>query len=112
MSTRAVDGAEDIVARPHNDHAERLDLVDACVGRIERTRDLVESNLAVETRFEVPLQRVAHARQYRVASCHTEAVDTSCRFQGRPTNVPDRILRVMARPTIDHRGPECRTLTR
>ena len=23
-----------------------------------------------------------------------------------PTNVPDRILRAMARPTIDHRGPE------
>ena len=29
-----------------------------------------------------------------------------------PTNVPDRILRAMARPTIDHRGPEFRTLTR
>jgi alanine-glyoxylate transaminase/serine-glyoxylate transaminase/serine-pyruvate transaminase len=24
-----------------------------------------------------------------------------------PTNVPERILRAMARPTIDHRGPEC-----
>src|SRR5713226_5107082 len=23
-----------------------------------------------------------------------------------PTNVPDRILRAMSRPTIDHRGPE------
>ena len=23
-----------------------------------------------------------------------------------PTNVPDRVLRAMARPTIDHRGPE------
>ena len=23
-----------------------------------------------------------------------------------PTNVPERILRAMARPTIDHRGPE------
>ena len=23
-----------------------------------------------------------------------------------PTNVPDRILRAMAQPTIDHRGPE------
>ena len=23
-----------------------------------------------------------------------------------PTNVPDRILRAMDRPTIDHRGPE------
>ena len=23
-----------------------------------------------------------------------------------PSNVPDRILRAIARPTIDHRGPE------
>jgi alanine-glyoxylate transaminase / serine-glyoxylate transaminase / serine-pyruvate transaminase len=28
-----------------------------------------------------------------------------------PTNVPDRILRAMARPTIDHRGPEFAALT-
>ncbi len=27
-----------------------------------------------------------------------------------PTNVPDRVLRAMDRPTIDHRGPEFRTL--
>src|ERR1700688_3159028 len=24
-----------------------------------------------------------------------------------PTNVPERVLRAIARPTIDHRGPEC-----
>ena len=29
-----------------------------------------------------------------------------------PTNVPDRILRAMAAPTIDHRGPEFAGLTR
>ena len=29
-----------------------------------------------------------------------------------PTNVPDRVLRAMAAPTIDHRGPEFATLTR
>ncbi len=29
-----------------------------------------------------------------------------------PTNVPDRVLRAMARPTIDHRGPEFAQLTR
>ena len=23
-----------------------------------------------------------------------------------PTNVPDRVLRALSRPTIDHRGPE------
>ena len=28
-----------------------------------------------------------------------------------PTNVPDRVLRAMARPTIDHRGPEFSQLT-
>ncbi len=29
-----------------------------------------------------------------------------------PTNVPDRILRAMDRPVIDHRGPEFAELTR
>ena len=29
-----------------------------------------------------------------------------------PTNVPDRILRAMAAPTIDHRGPEFADLAR
>lgn len=29
-----------------------------------------------------------------------------------PTNVPDRVLRAMAAPTIDHRGPEFASLTR
>ena len=29
-----------------------------------------------------------------------------------PTNVPDRILRAMAAPTIDHRGPEFAELAR
>ena len=28
-----------------------------------------------------------------------------------PTNVPDRVLRAMARPTIDHRGPEFAALS-
>ena len=28
-----------------------------------------------------------------------------------PTNVPDRVLRAMAQPTIDHRGPEFAKLT-
>ena len=29
-----------------------------------------------------------------------------------PTNVPDRVLRAMAAPTVDHRGPEFAALTR
>jgi alanine-glyoxylate transaminase/serine-glyoxylate transaminase/serine-pyruvate transaminase len=28
-----------------------------------------------------------------------------------PSNVPERVLRAMSRPTIDHRGPECQALT-
>ena len=28
-----------------------------------------------------------------------------------PTNVPDRVLRAMSRPTIDHRGPEFQAMT-
>jgi len=29
-----------------------------------------------------------------------------------PTNVPDRVLRAIDRPTIDHRGPEFQQLAR
>src|SRR5919206_252695 len=29
-----------------------------------------------------------------------------------PTNVPDRVLRALSKPTIDHRGPEFATLAR
>ena len=29
-----------------------------------------------------------------------------------PTNVPDRVLRAMDKPTIDHRGPEFAALAR
>ena len=29
-----------------------------------------------------------------------------------PTNVPDRVLRALSRPTIDHRGPEFATLAK
>ena len=28
-----------------------------------------------------------------------------------PTNIPDRVLRAMDRPVIDHRGPEFAALT-
>ena len=28
-----------------------------------------------------------------------------------PSNVPDRVLRAIAQPTIDHRGPEFATLS-
>ena len=46
------------------------------------------------------------------------AMATSTHHDGRhflqipgPTNVPDRVLRAMDRPTIDHRGPEFASLT-
>ena len=42
--------------RSRDDDAERLDLVDAGVGRIERARDLVEADFAVDRRFELALQ--------------------------------------------------------
>src|SRR5262252_2709489 len=29
-----------------------------------------------------------------------------------PTNVPDRVLRALSQPTIDHRGPEFATIAR
>ncbi len=46
-------------------------------------------------------------------------VENTARMAGRhflqipgPTNVPDRILRAMDMPTIDHRGPEFQKLGR
>src|SRR5436189_5479013 len=40
--------------------------------------------------------------------CFTVVVKTGRHFLQipGPTNVPDRVLRAMAQPTIDHRGPE------
>src|SRR4029077_19584522 len=44
--------------------------------------------------------------------CFTVVVKTGRHFLQipGPTNVPDRVLRAMAQPTIDHRGPEFPTL--
>ena len=51
--------------------------------------------------------------------CAVKATSYGCEMSGRhflqipgPTNVPDRVLRAMARPVIDHRGPEFALLTR
>jgi len=42
---------------------------------------------------------------FRGATCPFEVERHFLQIPG-PTNVPDRILRAMARTTIDHRGPE------
>ena len=47
------DDADEIVARPRQDDAERLDLVDARVGGVERARDLVEPDFAFELLLEL-----------------------------------------------------------
>ena len=56
------DGADDVLARPRDDHAERLDLIDAGVGGVERARDAIEAHLAVDRAFEVALQRSDNPR--------------------------------------------------
>ena len=57
----------DVVARARHDHAERLDLVDAGVGRVERARDRVEADLALEGGFEIASQGVdVHARRIMI----------------------------------------------
>ena len=47
------DGGGDVVARARQDHAARLDLVDAGVGRIEGARRLVEPHLAGHRRAQL-----------------------------------------------------------
>ena len=49
------------------------------------------------------------AGQYRVGAMAYQSGRHFLQIPG-PTNVPDRVLRAMARPTIDHRGPEFRAL--
>ena len=53
---RDLDGAHDVLARPRHDDAERLDLIDAGVGGVERARDRVEADLAGDLLFELALQ--------------------------------------------------------
>ena len=50
------DRAHHRFGRARNDDAERLDLVDAGVGRVQRARHLVEANFAVDRGFELALQ--------------------------------------------------------
>ena len=50
-------GADEIVARRDDHDAERLDLVDAGIGRVQAARNRVETHLALELSREFPAQR-------------------------------------------------------
>ncbi len=51
------DGANQILPRLHNGHAERFDLVHTGVRRVERTRDFVEADLAFQAPLQLSLKR-------------------------------------------------------
>src|SRR5204863_9027712 len=53
---RDVDRTRDIVRRARNDNAERLDLINARVGRVERARHGVEPDLAGNPSRELALE--------------------------------------------------------
>ena len=53
-----------VLARADDGHPERLDLVDAGVGGVQRARHRVEADLADEPRFEIGPE-VTHAAQYK-----------------------------------------------
>ena len=61
MPAGAGHGGQHVLARAHDGHAERLDPVDAGVGRVERARDRVEADLALEAGLEIAAQ-VNHPR--------------------------------------------------
>ena len=56
--------ARHVLGRAWHDHADRLDLVDAGVGRVQRARDAIESDLAVNGVVEGALQRHGHEGSY------------------------------------------------
>src|SRR5205823_4552305 len=125
--------ADDILPRAGHDDADRLDAVHARVGGIERPRDAVEPDLALDRAFERaaerlgvdPLDRRLWHRRARldVHECRHEAswliALIIAHMSGRPflqtpgpTNVPDRVLHAIGQPTIDHRSAEFAALTR
>ena len=52
-----LDGLYDVLLRLDDDDAGRLDLVDAGVGGVERAGDLVETDFALDLRFEIAPER-------------------------------------------------------
>jgi hypothetical protein len=53
---RDLDNANDVLTRSGNDDAERLDLIDARVGGVERARDPIEPDFARYRLFEIALK--------------------------------------------------------
>ena len=49
--------AQNVLAIPGNDHAHRLNLVDAGIGGIERARNRIEADLAFDLALQLPAER-------------------------------------------------------
>ncbi len=58
---RDPDGADDILARPHDHDAGRLDLVDAGIRRIQRTRDRIEADIPLDLVSELASKLIVQA---------------------------------------------------
>ena len=72
-------GPHDVVARLHDHDAERRDLVDARVGRIQRPRDPVEADFAFDRGLEIAPQRVdVHQRRTSVQRSGRPWTGTTC----------------------------------
>jgi len=65
MATGNVNGAQDVLAGPHHDHADGFDLVDAGVCGIQQTADGIETDITVEGGLQVSLERFCHAASIR-----------------------------------------------
>ena len=57
-SRAELDDRDEVVLRPRNDDPDRLELIDAGVGGVERARDRVEADFAGHARFEGAPERV------------------------------------------------------
>ena len=71
MPRRDLHDAHDIFARPRNDHAERIDSVDAGVGGVQRARDSIEPHLAFDLLFELDSESIVHVE----GICETDDTD-------------------------------------
>ena len=87
-------------------------------GSTEGCKKVKETAAVSSARVDTSTRRELIFRGNR-EQCAVKATSYGCEMSGRhflqipgPTNVPDRVLRAMARPVIDHRGPEFAQLTR
>src|SRR5258708_18216782 len=91
--------------------ADGLDLVDRGVRRISAARGLVEEHLALDGAAKGLFQR-GHGGYNSEMRLNSHPSGRHFLQIPGPTNVPDRILRAMDNPTIDHRGPEFNALAK